>query len=550
LLSLCLLLREIFLSKLVSGKLFTGDLYSDELNQTINARENMAFSNLTNIIAVEISIIAISAAVWMYLFYRKKKKRWQESYRKTKNKLKTLAELNRRYSVIKTNLHKILKERDSLKEALNNTENTPELKENIIVLNRILKQQSAELAHVKSKLDKKVDSAEALASKSAKEQLLEDEQNLSIADKLSEVESYSAKNDEEFNRLRTMNREQKGLISDLKGQLANLPTEDNLQIGQNIVPRLEQMLKESETCICMLEDELSVVISELNNKSLLVAQLEKSLASTNNQALDEAPDNEARNAAQVNIDEIKQLKAQLDDAMSMTMTMMTANGDQSNIISFARSSIACVSLDSLADAVLQVVTGYGLDGSIQLRSRNAIISKSTSEHVSERNMILLDDDLGGERYEQKGKRLSIRFDNMSLVLHGMPEKDSDTSSRYKDSLAVVMELANDHMDSLEDEKALQQQEAVLKKVIGTTQKTIQKVDQKLKFQAKQSKLIINSMTDVLGNPTFVKEMNESFQPVYKGIITETRERFDKLHADSDLVDQSFAKIIAQLSERL
>jgi len=511
----------------------------------------MAVSNLTILIFFEISLVAMLLVVWMYFFYRKKKKLWQQNLDKIRNKLKALGVLNKRYSAIKINLHKILKERNRLKEALKNAENNPELKENIARLNRILKQQTAELEHVKSKLDEKMQSVEAFSLKSPKDQLFEDDESLSIKSELEKNENYQVTNDEEFDRLKVMNSEQKSLISNLKEQLANLPNSDGQGIDENIIPRLEQMLKESETCIFMLEEELSGVVSELNNKSLLLARLENELDRKNDRtSKSENSENTKETTEQSNVEEINQLKSQLDDAMSMTMTMMTANGDQSNIISFARSSIACASLDKLADAVLKVVSDYGLDGSIQLRSRSAVISKSTNEHVSERNMILLDDDLGGERYQQKGKRLSIRFENMSLVLHGMPENDADTSSRYKDSIAIVMELANDHMSSLEDERALQQQEAVLKKIIGTTQKTIKKVEQKLKFQAKQSKLIINSMTDVLGNPTFVKEMSESFQPVYKGIIIETRERFDKLHAESDLVDKTFSKIINQLSERL
>ena len=115
-----------------------------------------------------------------------------------------------------------------------------------------------------------------------------------------------------------------------------------------------------------------------------------------------------------------------------------------------------------------------------------------------------------------------------------------------------MELTNDQLSSFDDNAAFQQQQqqVVLMKIITTTQKTIKSVERQFQYQAKQSRLIIGSTTDVLGNDTFVNEMSDTFRLVFQGIVRETRERFDKLHSESAAVDKSFAKIINQLSKRI
>ena len=346
-----------------------------------------------------------------------------------------------------------------------------------------------------------------------------------------EDDDWGDKSSEEFSRLKTMNSEQQGLISKLKTELSNFSMDGDAP-DETILPKLEQMLKESETCIQMLESELDIVIAELNKKSILLEESAK-----------QSDTNEAS-------EDIASMKQQLDDTNAMTMTLMSANGDQSNIISFARNSIASDSLSILSDEVLKIVTSYGLEGSIQMRGKAEKLNQSTNDLVSESQMLLLEDDLNGERFLLEGSRLVIRFDKISLLVLGMPKEDEDTCSRYRDSLAIILELANDSMCSIEDGHAMNNQQDVLKKVISTTQSTLENVEQQFKDQATQSETIINSMTDVLGNPTFVKEMSESFRPIYQGIVEETKERFDKLHEETAAVDASFAKIISDLSKRI
>ncbi|MBV1909074.1 MAG: hypothetical protein KUG78_07100 [Kangiellaceae bacterium] len=527
------------------------------------------------IIGAEIALVAVLSCVGLAWYYRNKKKLWQRGFKDVRKRLNKLRVLKQKYNFVKENLHNTIDERNNLKEQLDSeAKNTSELKTQIESLNVRLNQQNKELDSVKAELCKHLEAVTIYSDdvvlpdeKTNKEKVgLSSEKDNSIEKAMSRqasveepVESkkvsylspdqsnWDNAGQEEFSRLKVMNVEQKGLIATLKSELFELSSEGGLTTPeQSIIPRLEQMLKESDTCIKMLEEELSVVVMELNDRSLQLANLGKQ-DSNRIGLLEQNLDNASSDQAKA---EREFIEKQLADANAMSMTMMTANGDQSNIISFARNSINCDCLDALAEQVLNIVQNYQLDGNLQLRGRKETLNKSKEGFVSESNTKLLSDDLSGERFEQKGGRLSIRFDKMSLVAHGLPEDDPDTCARYKDSLAVVMELANEHLKNLDDEHALHQQQAVLKKVIRTTQDTITKVEEQFKFQAQQSKLIINSMTDVLGNPTFAEKMDSSIQPVYRGIISETRERFDELHDDSMAVDKSFAKIIDELSRRI
>ena len=411
---------------------------------------------------------------------------------------------------------------------------------------------SLEISHLTSFSDEILAEEEQKLQTKQDNQLLEE--NSSEPQSLSDtiLNTLDAENleietpNEDIDHLKSINTYQQEQISNLKEQINELANSSDAEISdQELINRLKQMLSESETCINMLEEELVGIVAELNQKSLQVAALSKQ--ETDPKLIEK--DSES-NANSVNQEELKTLQSQLDDAMSMTMTMMTANGDQSNIISFARNSISSNSYEELAKEVLNIVTGYGLEGYLQLRCKNKTLNESTIEVISAQNMARLEDELEGERFKEDGSCLTIRFDKISLVVQGMPETEPDTFARYRDTLTIIMELASDHLSTLEDELALQQQHAVLKKVISTTQDTLIKVEEQFNYQAEQSKLIIDSMTNVLGNPTFIKEMSVSFQPVYQGIIKETQERFNELHSENASVDSSFAKIINDLSKRI
>jgi hypothetical protein len=525
----------------------------------------MYVSTLSVIATAELSILAIATSIGLFLHYRKKQKTWKSSICRIRNKIKQLKNLRNKYSIVKHHLHQIAAKKQALEHEVKRLKaetngSSEALEAKINELNDILAAKEQELTDIKDQMKSQMDDLDNDSSDGS-QYTLESEMPgdidlfVEIDDETATTETTNKVADETVNedikQLKVLNEQQKEKISALRDKLSAL---SNSSEQPSQPEQLKQMLNESETCINMLEDELTVVTNTLNEKSESIQALtaanqtlEKQLHSIQNSSSEtHASDNAPANGQET----IDALNKQLNDAMAMSMTMMTVSGDQSNIISFARNSISCTDIESLAEAVLEVVKIYGLQGAVQLRGRNGNTNKSNLQTLSHNSKQLMEDTTNTDRFLQSDAALVIRFDNMSLLLEGMPQSDQEAYSRYKDSLAVVMELASDHMQTIEDGNVLQQQQVVLKKIISTTQTTIKKVEQKAKYQAKQSKLIIDSMSDVLGDPSFVNKMDETFKPVFEGIVNETKERFDKLHAQSQAVDQSFAKIINELSKRI
>ena len=174
----------------------------------------MQVSMIIIIIAAELLLVATLGCIGMFVFYRKKKKLWLDSLQKTRRKIGKLKDVKRRYSTIKQNLHKLLEEKKRLLEELKDSENAPELREIIINLNSEILAKSEKYKKIKGDLKVKQEAVDELESelKDIPKEIQKEE-----ADENSNTENniYESgdKSSEEFDRLKSMNGEQKELIS-------------------------------------------------------------------------------------------------------------------------------------------------------------------------------------------------------------------------------------------------------------------------------------------------------------------------------------------------
>jgi len=406
---------------------------------------------------------------------------------------------------------------------------------------------------------------------------------------------------EELTQLKQTNREQKHLISELRLALASgelLPgDDDNLALKG-----LEQMLDESDAAVMRLEQELDSMRAQVDEYERKIQELmdagsihEEAVSDqlapypgeqegpnklihsdgvelfTENMGrpdtLEDAddilfdvdslipdpldPDSSQQDASVTSIEEaeLEQLMEQLELSNKMVTNMMQVNGDQSNIVSFARNSIHCHTIEELADAMFGTVSRFGLVAGIQFRSHTGDVT-TPQDTITQHSLSKLSDMGSDARFEQEGNELLVRFEHVSLLLKDMPVGDPDTMGRVKDALATIMEFANAEVKNIEDEVNMQKQDLALKRVIKTTHKTIAHFEKQFKEHSDENKDIIDNMSYILGSDTFVNAISGTHRQVYKGIMKETERRLQKLHFKGLDVNKSFTTVLDMLSKRI
>jgi hypothetical protein len=529
----------------------------------------MYVSTLSAIAILEISLLAIASSIGLFIFYRKQQKKWKLSVLKIQRKINKIKRLSDKYSIVKRHLYELAKEKQQVHKELlafkAQDKNIPvELQENITTLNRQLKKKSFELETTQQELNEKLVLLDTLMKqdsnkfddKSSENENKNEHTEATIVaseshqEDLTPVEQTETQvSDEEVQRLRLINDEQKKKIVDLKKALRSV--NDHSDTPQE-VPKLKQLLKESETCIGMLEQELSNAAISLNRQTKDL----DSLKQTNKSLVKELKAKPSSSAARL-VENNGRSSPMLDSPNEISsqdnrtpVAAKSSSDDQSNIVVFARSAIACHSLKCLADSILKIVKIYELDAVIQLRSQTSIYFEASYKPIKNKSELIFNTNTKDERFIQSDPNLLINFPSIALLLENMPIDNQESYARFKETFSIIMELANDQMGSLEEANILKQQKSVLKKIINTTQSTIMQVEKKSKDHAEQSKSIIDCMTDVLGDKAFVSKVEPSLQPLFEGVVSETRTRFDRLHADVKAVDQSFSKIINELSKKI
>lgn len=548
-------------------------------------------------VAGETLLLFLGVILFLVFTLIRSEHRWTEKLIKANQKIHLLKKIETRYQQIKENLHRYIKMVEDLKNQLAKAQNDPALRSKVSELEQVIsdnKQQIMELqkrsADAESARDQTNNQAlEKLQSKIItleeknqklqaaiefpsdpnlqKRQVIEFENDTSLSKSnagngedlwadaddnqdgidlwdntpgkptANSLENAVDKNKKELERLRASNEDQRGLIHDLRLQLASELGSQADQLDNEALDKLERMLSESETIVQMLEDELNTMHDQASSYEARLQQAE-------------AAQSAAGSPAAGNDEEMLQVLSQMESANQMAMTMMQANGDQSNVINFARNGINQHTLEDLAGAILNTVKGYDIHGAIQVRAKGSTINISTDTSLSPAHIARLSDMSNSERYEENGNELLIRFKKLSLLMTTMPEGDPDLSARYRDTLAIVCELACITMNNIEASDAMEQQQSVLRKVISTTHQTIKHVEQQFADQAKQSEEIVASMSAILDSEAFVNAMDPVYRDIYSNIMKETKQRFDQLHKEGSSVDQSFLKVIENLQSKL
>ncbi|MCK5613396.1 response regulator [Candidatus Pacearchaeota archaeon] len=142
-------------------------------------------------------------------------------------------------------------------------------------------------------------------------------------------------------------------------------------------------------------------------------------------------------------------------AMETAMTAMTSAGEQGVVLDFLRNSYSVQTIDDLITMIVESVSKFDLENTIQLRTRHEVINKGTKEPIPPIEEELLFRLKDHDKIMSRGRRTIFNYGNISMLIKDMPE-DDDKTGRYRDHLAILLEGAANRLDALEIDIKLKQ----------------------------------------------------------------------------------------------
>lgn len=120
--------------------------------------------------------------------------------------------------------------------------------------------------------------------------------------------------------------------------------------------------------------------------------------------------------------EHRRLKSDVTDAVSTAITAMTGAAELGEVLQFARRCFNCPHHFALCSEILDTLRSFGLEASVQIRSKNEIISRTTDGPCSPLEDSVLNNMSTQGRVFEFGSRTSFNFDHATVIAKNMSSR--------------------------------------------------------------------------------------------------------------------------------
>jgi CheY-like chemotaxis protein len=165
------------------------------------------------------------------------------------------------------------------------------------------------------------------------------------------------------------------------------------------------------------------------------------------------------NVAKRILAEKKALHEQAGYAQRTAMAAMVSMGELGVVLQFLSKSFACNTVDELASALLDAMRQYDLQGAVQMRLGDEVLSLSQNGHNVPLEVSVLNHVRDSGRIFQFRSRCVFNYGRVTLMVNNMPLDDAERCGRNRDNGALLAEGADARLKAIESDLLAQRRRA-------------------------------------------------------------------------------------------
>lgn len=131
------------------------------------------------------------------------------------------------------------------------------------------------------------------------------------------------------------------------------------------------------------------------------------------------------------------LKESVSFANSAAMTAICTMSEYGCVLDAMRQLNESLNYTQLVEATLNCLTGFGLEGVVQLRAPSETVTQTSKGPASPLDLSIINHMAEMDRITQFKSRLSITYPCATLLITNMPTEDEDRCGRLRDHLALL-----------------------------------------------------------------------------------------------------------------
>ncbi|WP_444997177.1 response regulator [Aliikangiella sp. IMCC44359] len=249
------------------------------------------------------------------------------------------------------------------------------------------------------------------------------------------------------------------------------------------------------------------------------------------------------------VQEIVKAKSDASAAINVAMEAMTSSSELGQIIQFVKNVQQIDSKYEVGQAIIDIASSFSLKASALVVDSPPIVVGCAEDSIEAKLLSRFLD--SPERVTNRGIRTVIRSENMALLVKNMPLDDDTRYGRLKDHLAVLEDIANGRLQTLNARDLIEKQKSkLLKKVVELAEKQIKLTSKKIHEHSEMVNKSMEQMLDELESMLFSLGLDDDQERKLIQLADRTSIKLNESNEDTKKLDSELGVILEALYDLL
>lgn len=243
-----------------------------------------------------------------------------------------------------------------------------------------------------------------------------------------------------------------------------------------------------------------------------------------------------------------QLRLQLKEAHEMAFIAMSDTSDLGVNIQFLLDVNQCSNVDELGMRLFQSLRSYGINCSLQIRSRYGTKNMEANGMAKDMESVLLAECCRQGRYVDFGRRSIMNYGRVSLLVKNMPVDDEKKYGAIKDNVFSLLQGCDARIEALDNLQSLALESVLVKRLSAHLRALMTRVDHSYQEVMRGIAGVVENMADGVENSLQFLGLDEHQEAALQHIMETGISDTSRIFNNGMRVDEGLRGFLQQLDQ--
>ncbi|ABV35994.1 Response regulator containing a CheY-like protein receiver domain and a GGDEF domain-like protein [Shewanella sediminis HAW-EB3] len=233
------------------------------------------------------------------------------------------------------------------------------------------------------------------------------------------------------------------------------------------------------------------------------------------------------------------------EATEIAMEAMTVSSELGQVVNFIKDVQSIEHPHEVGLAIIRILRNFGMNSVARIDTGSAVFVDCGEESIEAQ--VLSRFVVHSERILSVGIRTVIRAPHIVLLIKDMPLDDEKRCGRFRDHIAVLMDIAGAHLATLKArEEMVEQRQNIFTQVIAVAEKQLELTTERLFEHDRHSQGIMHSMVNQLEGMLFGLGLEEDQEKQLMALADQTSLKIEETQGETQVVSRELGTILESL----